>query len=231
MNRLLLGPVARPEGRACGFALPSRGRIAVIAAAIVLLLAGAPHPLCAQADPPAVPAAATAITPKDAIPPVPAGYVIGTDDVLSIVFWREKEMSGDVVVRPDGKISLPLLNDMQAAGLTPDQLRESLREAANQYLAGPSVTVIVKQINSLRVFITGEVGKPGAYPLTTPTTVMQLIAVAGGVTEYADKKHIVVMRIEDGRQTLFPFNYETLQKRRNVRQDIQLKPGDTVIVP
>src|SRR5215467_14662660 len=130
---------------------------------------------------------------------VPADYVIGADDVLTVVFWRDKDMSGDVVVRPDGKITLPLLNDIQAAGLTPDQLREQVSKLAEHFLEEPAATVVVKQINSRKVFITGEVSKPGPYPLTTPTTVLQLIAMAGGLGEYAHKDEIVIMRSEGGK--------------------------------
>ena len=114
----------------------------------------------------------------------PSGYVIGPDDVLTVIVWREKEMSGEAVVRPDGKISLPLINDIQAMGLTPDQLRATVTDAAKRFVEEPTVTVVVKQINSRKVFITGQVGKPGAYPLNGSTTVLQLIAMAGGVAEY-----------------------------------------------
>lgn len=158
-------------------------------------------------------------------------YVLGVGDVLTIVFWREKDLTGDFGIRPDGKISVPLFNDVQAAGLTPEQLRDSLATAAARFFQDPMVTVIVKQINSRRVYITGQVEKPGAYPLTTAMTVIQLIAVAGGLREYADGKHIVVVRPEAGRQILLPFDYDAVSKQRNTRQNLELKPNDTVIVP
>lgn len=170
------------------------------------------------------------LTAQSAVPP-PPGYVIGTDDVLSVLFWRDKDLSADVVVRPDGNITLPLLNDIQAAGLTPDQLRERVLEGARRYVEDPNVTVIVKQINSRKVFITGEVQKPGPYPLLGPTTVLQLIAMAGGLKEFADSKRIIVMRNEGGRPVGYPFNYKKILERINLRQNIELKPGDTVIVP
>jgi len=176
------------------------------------------------------PAPAQAQAPAPGVQP-PPDYVIGPDDVLDIVFWREKDMSSQVSVRPDGKISLPLLNDIQAAGLTPPQLRDRLTEAAKQYVEDPSVTVVVRQINSRRVFITGQVQKPGTYALTAPITVLQLIAMSGGVAEYADTKKIVVMRTEGGKQVSYPFNYKDVIARKNLRQNIDLKPGDTVIVP
>jgi polysaccharide export outer membrane protein len=161
----------------------------------------------------------------------PADFVIGPNDVLTVVFWRDKDMSGDVAVRPDGKISLPLLNDVQAAGLTPEQLRQALTAAAAKFVEDPSITVVVKEINSRRVFITGQVARPGPYALTGPTTVLQLISMAGGVAEYAHSKNITIMRTENGRPVSFRFNYKEVINRKNLKQNIELKPGDTVIVP
>jgi polysaccharide export outer membrane protein len=162
---------------------------------------------------------------------LPPGYVIGAEDVLSIVFWRDKDMSADVVVRPDGKISLPLLNDVDAAGLTPDQLRNELVKAASKYVEDPNATVVVKEIHSRKVFITGNVAKAGTYPLMGDMNVLQLIALAGGLAEYADSKNITIMRSEGGRQQSFKFNYKDVTKQKHVEQNIVLKPGDTVIVP
>ena len=161
----------------------------------------------------------------------PAGYVIGPEDQLSVLFWREKDLSADVVVRPDGLITLPLLNDVMASGLTPEQLRATITTAANKFVEDPTVSIVVKAINSRKVFITGQVGKPGPYPLGGPTTVLQLIATAGGLMEYAKKSEIVVLRSENGKQATFPFNYEQVMKRKNLGQNIELRPGDTVIVP
>lgn len=159
----------------------------------------------------------------------PPDFVIGPEDVLSIVFWRDKEMSSQVVVRPDGKISLPLLDEVQAAGLTPAALRAYLVEESKRFFGNPSVTVVVNQINSRKVFITGQVVKPGAYVITAPTTVLQLLAMAGGLKDFADSKNIVILRQEAGQTSSYPFNYKDI--RRNVRQNIELKPGDTVVVP
>jgi polysaccharide export outer membrane protein len=163
--------------------------------------------------------------------PLPPGYVIGTEDTLSINFWREKEMSADVVVRPDGKISLPLLNDIQAAGLTPDQLREQLVKAATKFVADANATVVVKEIRSRNVFITGQVTKGGTFALTGEMTILQLIALAGGLLEYADSKNIVLTRNENGAPKYYKFNYKDVMKGKNVQQNLVLKPGDTVIVP
>jgi len=150
---------------------------------------------------------------------------------LTVSFWREKELSTDVVVRPDGKITLPLINDVYAAGLTPDQLREKVLTEAARYLEDPSPTVVVKQINSRKVFITGEVFKPGPYALTAPTSVLQLIAMAGGLQEFAQKKDIMILRMEAGRQIAFTFDYSSVVKRKKLQQNIFLKPGDTIVVP
>jgi len=161
----------------------------------------------------------------------PAGYVIGPDDVLGIVFWREKDLSADVVVRPDGMISLPLLDEISVAGLTPAELREKVMVEANKFVEDANATVVVKQINSRRVFITGSVAKPGAYPLTGSMTVVQLVALAGGLLEFAEGTKIRVMRMEKGAPVALPLNYKTFSEGKNLRQNIELKPGDTVIVP
>jgi polysaccharide export outer membrane protein len=157
--------------------------------------------------------------------------VIGPEDTLAVVYWREKDMSADVVVRPDGMISLPLLNDINAAGLTPDQLRLAITEGATKFVEEPTVSIVVKAINSRKVFITGQVAKPGPYPLGGPTTVLQLIATAGGVAEYADKSKIMIVRAEGGKQTTLKFNYQDVMKGKNLSQNIELKPGDAIIVP
>jgi polysaccharide export outer membrane protein len=159
-------------------------------------------------------------------------YIIGPDDVLSVVFWRDKDMSQDVVVRPDGKISLPLVNDIQAGGLTPSQLCDVIKDAARRFVEDPSVTVVVKQINSRKVFITGQVEKPGPYPINGRMSVVQLISLAGGLKEYTDGKRILIMRTDKaGRKVARPFNYREVLAGRNLEQNIDLEPGDTVVVP
>jgi polysaccharide export outer membrane protein len=203
----------------------------------MLLVLGA-SAAAAQTSPPAPPAqstmpagAATAAAPRPTDPVVPPGYVIGTDDVLAIVYWKDKEMTSEAQVRPDGRIALPLINEVVAAGLTPEQLREKLTEESKKYMEDANITVVVRQINSRKAFITGEVNKPGTYPLTSPITVMQLIAMAGGLREYADAKRIVIMRTENGKPTSLRFNYKDVIDGKNLEQNIQLKPGDTVVVP
>ncbi len=162
----------------------------------------------------------------------PPGYVIGSEDVLNVVFWREKDLSTEVTVRPDGKISLPLINDIQTAGLTPEQLRVRITEAAGKFVQDPTVSVVVKTINSRRVYIVGQVAKPGPYALSAPITVMQLIAMAGGLHEFADREKIVILRQgDDGKQTALDFNYKDVLNRKLLTQNIELKAGDTVVVP
>src|SRR2546427_12280567 len=161
-----------------------------------------------------------------------AHYVIGPDDVLSIVFWRDKDMSCEVVVRPDGKISLPLMNDVQAGGLTPSELRETVSTIARRFVEDPSVTVVVKEIKSRKVFITGEIEKPGPYPINGPTSVVQLISLAGGLKEYTDGKRILIIRTDKaGRKVARAFNYHEVLAGKNLEQNIDLEPGDTVVVP
>jgi len=203
----------------------------VCSAASIEAFAQAAAPVTKQPPPAAgQPAAATAAAAPSGVS-LPSGYVIGPEDQLSIVYWREKDLSADVVVRPDGLISLPLLNDLNANGLTPEQLRVAITQGASKFIEEPTVSVVVKAINSRKVFITGQVAKPGPYPLGGPTTVLQLIAIAGGIAEYANKSEIVVIRNDNGKQTTFPFNYDQVIKRKSLTQNIELKPGDTVVVP
>jgi polysaccharide export outer membrane protein len=172
----------------------------------------------------------TTPVPKSTLVPA-ADYVIGPDDLLSIVFWQDKDMSAEVVVRPDGNISLPLLNDIKAAGATPNELRERIVKEARRYFEDANAAVLVRQVNSRKVFITGQILKPGGYPLTGVTTVVQLIATAGGVTEFANLKNMFVVRNENGRQVSFKVNYKDILTLKDLSQNIQLKPGDTLLVP
>ena len=183
----------------------------------------------AQAPQGAVAAAPTRATAGVAVAP---DYVIGADDVLSILFWRDKDLSApEVTVRPDGKVTLPLLNDVQASGRTPEELGDAIREAARKFVEDPNPTVIVKEIKSRRVFITGRIEKPGPYPLNGKTTILQLIAMAGGLREFVDGKNISLMRNEQGKQSVFAFNYQDVVKKQYLHQNIELKPGDVVVVP
>ena len=189
-----------------------------------------------QQTPQKPPAAKPAVAaPKPAVPgavvPVEAGFVIGPEDVLGILVWRDQEVSGDVTVRPDGMIALPLIREVKAAGLTPNELADRIQLAMREFITDASVTVVVRQMNSRKVFITGEVARPGAYPLASSMTVMQLIAIAGGLTEFADANSISIMRVEAGRTRTFAFDYKNVARGKNPEQNIVLKPGDTVVVP
>lgn len=195
-------------------------------------LLGVAVPAAAQTPASAKPAGGPARPAAPAMD-LPPEYVIGPQDVLGINFWRDTDMTGDVTVRPDGRITLPLVGDVQAAGLTPEALKKKIETAAAPlFKEQPSITVVVRQINSRKVFITGQVATPGAHVLTGPLTVMQLISLAGGLTEFAKKNEITVIRTEaDGKQVVLPFRYSDVQKGKNLAQNIVLKPGDTVTVP
>ena len=158
-------------------------------------------------------------------------YSIAPDDVLTIDVWKEPEISRTVPVRRDGKISLPLLNDVQAAGLTPTQLGSEIVERLRATIVHPQVTVIVAQMSSQRIYVLGQVNRGGAYPLVPDMTVMQALSIAGGFTPFANVKKIRVMRNENGEDKIFPMNYKEVSKGRKTEQNIQLKPGDTIVVP
>ncbi len=160
----------------------------------------------------------------------PASYVIGPDDSLHVSVWKEPDLTATLPVRPDGMISMPLLNDVQAAGLTPMQLAASLTEKLKKYLSDPRVTVVVTQINSKRVYLTGEVSHTGAVPMTPNMTVLQALSSAG-FTQFANTKGIYVLRTENGKQEKFPINYKQLLKGNGMEKNIILKPGDTIVVP
>ena len=161
--------------------------------------------------------------------PTDAGYKIGPQDVLRIDVWKEAEISRSVPVRPDGKISLPLLNDVQAAGYTPMELANLITEGLKKFITNPQVTVSVSEINSRRVYVTGEVTKPGAYPLLPNMTALQLLTSAGGFTQFARIKNIYVLRTEGGKQTKHPFNYKDVVNGKS--DDVALQVGDTIVVP
>jgi polysaccharide export outer membrane protein len=160
-----------------------------------------------------------------------AEYKIGPQDVLRIDVWKEPEITRTVPVRPDGKISLPLLNDVQAAGLTPNQLSSAISEGLKKFINDPQVTVSVNEINSRRVFVTGEVAHSGAFPLLPNMTVLQALSSTGGFTQFAKIKNIYVLRFEDGKQVKHPFNYKEAIAGRKPEENIMLQPGDVIVVP
>src|SRR5687768_3481843 len=161
---------------------------------------------------------------------LPTDYVIGVEDVLSVVFWREKDMSAEVIVRPDGKISLPMLNDVTAAGLTPEALAGVVAKAGSKLVRDAGATVIVKEIRSRKIYIIGEVARPGTLQLGSEMTVLQALGEAGGFIEGADKGDVIIVRNEAGKERRFKFNYNDVVKGKNPSQNIRLVPGDTIIV-
>lgn len=160
-----------------------------------------------------------------------AEYKIGPQDVLRIDVWKEPEITRTIPVRPDGKVSLPLLNDVQAAGLTAVELANSIRDSLKKFINNPQVTVTVTEINSRRIYVTGEVTRPGAMPLLPNMTVLQALSSSGGFTQFARIKNIYVLRQEDGKQVKHPFNYKEVVSGKKPEDNIQLEPGDVIVVP
>lgn len=179
------------------------------------------------------PAKAESATPLISPSPIsPNEYIIGASDVLEVDVWKEKEISQELPVRPDGKISLPLIGEIQASGLTPLGLQNVITEQLKTYIESPQVTVIVKDPRSHDFNIVGEVMRPGAYPLLQSMTVLDSIAAAGGFQTFAKKTKIYVLRpMPGGIRVRIPFNYKDVIMGRNLSQNIPLKPGDTIVVP
>lgn len=183
-----------------------------------------------DATKPATPAATnktTSVAPAEAS----ADYKIGPQDMVRVDVWKEPDISRTIPVRPDGKISLPLLNDVQAAGLTSMQLAGVIREGLTKYITNPQVTVTVTEINSRRVYCNGEVIKPGALALLPNMTALQAISSCGGFTQFARIKSIYILRVEDGKQVQHPFNYKDVVKGKKAEDNILLQPGDVIVVP
>ena len=158
-------------------------------------------------------------------------YKIGPQDMLRIDVWKEPDVSRVVPVRPDGKITLPLLNDVQAAGLTPVQLAAKIADGLKKYITSPQVTVGVTEINSRRIFVTGEVTRAGAFPLLPNMTVLQALSSSGGFTQFARLKNIYILRMEDGKQVKHAFNYKDAVSGKHPEQNIILEGGDVIVVP
>lgn len=161
----------------------------------------------------------------------PKTYIIGEQDVLGVDVWKEKDISQTVVVRPDGKITIPLVDEVYVVGMTPLQLQSMLEEKLKPFLTVPQVTVIVKEISSRKVYLMGQVGRTGPFLINSTTTVLQLIAQAGGLRDFAKRKKIYIMRTENGKTEQFRFNYDEVIKGKHLDQNIVLRPGDTVVVP
>ncbi len=180
-----------------------------------------------------LPAQAQNSQPSGSTPPasqVSSTYVIGPDDVLYVSVWKEPDLTNTLPVRPDGMISMPLLHDVQAAGLTPTQLSDSITEKLKKYITDPHVTVVVNQMNSQRIYVMGEVQHTGPMTLLPGMTVLQALAAAG-FTQFANTKGIYILRDEHGTQRKIPVDYKKLVKGEDINQNIVLKPRDTIVVP
>jgi polysaccharide export outer membrane protein len=189
-----------------------------------------PSPPATQTDPDSKPARPATVPDSSRVDN--KTYVIGENDVLDIDVWKEKEISRAVPVRPDGKISLPLIGEIQASGMTPLQLQDDITQRLKSFLANPAVTVIVSDPRSRHFNIVGQVTKPGTYPLSQSTTVLDAISAAGGLRDFAKETKIYVLRtVPGGNQERLPFNYKEAIKGKKPENNVVLKPGDTVVVP
>ncbi len=165
-------------------------------------------------------------------PPAAEEYMIGPDDLLVVSVWKEPEITRNVLVRPDGRISLPLVGDLRASGRTPAQLQDDIKAQLLNYLSNPEVAVIVQEARSQKFNILGEVEHPGSYPLSRSMTVLDAIAVAGGLRDFAKTRKIYVLRITgDGARARLRFNYKEVIKGQGLSQNVELQPRDTVVVP
>ncbi|HSB60171.1 MAG TPA: polysaccharide biosynthesis/export family protein, partial [Vicinamibacteria bacterium] len=167
----------------------------------------------------------------DAASREPLGYRIGPEDVLQVAVWKNETLSRTVPVRPDGMISLPLLNDVQAAGLTPMELRDALVKKLVEYTPSPEVSVIVAEVHSFKVSVVGAVERPGRFDTRTWVTVLDALALAGGFTEFADRSRVVVLRAEGGATRRIPFDYTRLDREKDAQPNFHLCPGDIIVVP
>jgi polysaccharide biosynthesis/export protein len=176
--------------------------------------------------PPAVAPEEEALKKSVGAPIDPNTYLIGAEDILQIRVWREADLSGPVAVRPDGKVSMPLIGDLQAAGNTPLKLAAMIKEGLLKYVTEPEVMVSVMSVNSKKYFVMGGVNRPGQYPLVVPTTISQALTIAGGFREYADTKNVLIMR----GPKRYKFNYRDWSRGKNLSQDIYLQSGDHIVV-
>ena len=163
--------------------------------------------------------------------PVPPSYLIGPNDLLSIYVWKEPELTRDVTVTPDGRISFPLIGEIVAQGRTVTDLKNAIADKLQAYVTAPEVTVIVRESRSRMIYTIGQVTRPGPYPLAPDMTVIQALSVAGGFAEWADNKNILIIRREGGKESQINFNYRDFVSGRNPAQNILLEPGDTIVVP
>jgi len=200
------------------------GKLISVVSLGILIVTGVAHAQQGQAPSTGVRVSGEVVADSDS-------YVIGPEDVLSINVWREEALTRQVPVRRDGKISLPLIDEIHAAGLTPLQLKEKLTLRLKDFIDNPNVSVIVTEANSQKVYVSGEVKTPGVYPLRGETTLLQIIPMAGGFTEWADQKKVLIIRKEGGKDRRIVVNYKKIVSGEDMSYNTILKPGDTVIVP
>ena len=212
------------------FANVVRNVVAVVLTLLGGLVVSTPAVAQKQAPPPSrsdAPAAAPAKSDGAGVAVDPKTYVIGAQDVLMIKVWREQDFTGPYTVRPDGKISMPLVGDVQASGLTPERLGDQLKQALSNFINSPDVSVSLQTVGSKKFYITGEVNRAGEYTLATPTKVFDALSNAGGFRDFANKKKIIIIR---GNERI-KFNYQDILKGKSLEQNIFLENGDTIVVP
>jgi polysaccharide biosynthesis/export protein len=230
------GTIRRDENKDLVMTIENRNLRGIGLAVLCALLVGS-NQIWAQAASTKPPAAGTAAAASNdagssATKAHDDTFVIGNDDVLAVNVWKEPDISRSIPVRSDGKISLPLVGELQAAGRTPLKLEQDIASKLKSYIDEPDVTVIVQQINSQKFNILGQISRPGVYPLTNTATVLDAIALAGGFRDFAKQKSIYVLRQNaDGSQTKIPFNYKQVLKGENPAQNIKLQAHDTIVIP
>jgi len=165
------------------------------------------------------------------IPAVPDDYMIGQEDVLTITIWKEHDLSGTLVVRPDGKITVPLVGEVYVVGMKPVQLQTMLEEKLKPFVTVPQVSIAVNQINSRKIYLIGQVVREGTFPINSSMTVLQVLSAAGGLRDFAKRKKIYILRKQGTQEIRFPFDYDAAIHGRNREENIQVEPGDTIVVP
>jgi polysaccharide export outer membrane protein len=169
--------------------------------------------------------------PREYVQDLPQDYVIGEEDVLTITIWKEHDLSGTVVVRPDGRITVPLVGEVSVVGMKPLQLQTQLEDRLKPFITVPKVSIAVNQINSRKVYLIGQVVKEGTFPINSSMTVLQVLAGAGGLRDFAKRKKIYILRKRGEEEIRFPFDYEAAIRGRNREENIRVEPGDTIVVP
>jgi polysaccharide export outer membrane protein len=168
---------------------------------------------------------------REDIKALPDDYVIGAEDMMTVTVWKEKELSGSVVVRPDGRITVPLVGEINVVGMTPLKLESLLEERLKPFITVPKVAIAVNQINSRKVYLIGQVVREGTFPINSSMTVLQVLAGAGGLRDFAKKKKIYILRKRGDQEIRFPFDYDAAIRGRNREENIRVEPGDTIVVP